>query len=123
MREQAREQIKPTEIITDLIQIDNDLKGEKDPAGNMIPLERECIASLRARADIKFRLLGKVLPDLKATESISHNIHDHAHAHQHVVVSSIELAQRLQLWRKTHMKEQESCAEATFEEVKEFEFL
>ena len=108
MREQAREQIQPTEIITDLISIDLMLQGETDLAGNPIPLERETIAQLKARADIKFRLLSKVLPDLKATESVSYSSHDHQHLHAHgdiKSVSNMELAQRLQLWRSTHLKE------------------
>ena len=108
MREQAREKIQPNEIITELIEIDISLQGETDLAGNPIPLERETIAQLKARADIKFRLLSKVLPDLKATESVSYSSHDHQHAHLHGTVdqvSNMELAQRLQLWRSTHLKE------------------
>jgi len=122
MREAAREQISPTQLINDLFEIDTKLAGEKDPAGNPIPLEREVIAALRARADIKFRLMGKVLPDIKATESISHNMHDHAHQHTHNV-SNVELAQRLQLWRKQQGLD-ESCLEATFKEVNdEYDFI
>ena len=103
MREMAREQINPTEIITDLINIDIALQGDTDAANNPIPLEKEITTQLRARADIKFRLLSKVLPDLKATESISYSAHDHVHAHEHKHVSNIELAQRLQLWRRDHL--------------------
>lgn len=102
MREQAREQIQPTQLITDILTIDVALEGNRDSAGNRIPLEKEIIAALRTRADIKFRLLSKVLPDLKATESISHNIHDHQHAHAHTTVTNMELATRLQLWRRDH---------------------
>ncbi len=108
MREQAREQIQPTEIITELISIDLKLQGDTDLAGNPIPLEREIISQLKARADIKFRLLSKVLPDLKATESVSYSAHDHQHIHAHgdiQSVSNMELAQRLQLWRRSHLKE------------------
>ena len=104
MREQAREQINPTEIISELINLDAQLEGEQDLAGNHIPLDKAVIAQLRARADIKFRLLSKVLPDLKATESISYSAHDHQHNHEHKHVSNMELAQRLQLWRRDHLQ-------------------
>ncbi len=103
MREMAREQINPTEIITELINIGIKLEGDHDKAGNPIPLEKEITTQLRARADIKFRLLSKVLPDLKATESISYSAHDHMHQHEHKHVSNMELAQRLQLWRRDHL--------------------
>lgn len=102
MREMAREQINPTELIDEIRSIGNQLQGEKDAAGNPIPLEREILAALRARADIKFRLLSKVLPDLKSTESISHSVHDHNHVVANVNVSNMELAQRLQLFRREH---------------------
>lgn len=109
MREQAREQINPTEIITQLIEIDVELQGETHiQSGMKIPMERETIAQLRARADIKFRLLSKVLPDLKSTESVSYSAHDHQHLHAHgdlAAVSNMELAQRLQLWRRDHLNE------------------
>ncbi len=129
MREAAREQIDATTVISQIQEIDLQLQGEKDNAGNQIPMEREIISALRARADIKFRLLDKVLPSLKATEAVSHNIHDHAHAHMHAKVSDVELAQRLQLWRKKqgagHVLRAEGCVEATFEEASEpeYEFL
>ena len=102
MREQAREMIKPSDIITEIQAIDLLMQGNKDIAGNSIPMEQTIITALRARADIKFRLLNKVMPDLKATESISHSTHDHQHAHAHTTVSNMELATRLQLWRRTH---------------------
>ena len=108
MREQAREQIQPTALITELIEIDLKMQGDNDLADNVIPLEREVLAALKARADIKFRLLSKVLPDLKATESVSYSSHDHQHLHAHgdiQSVSNMELAQRLQLWRRDHLKE------------------
>ncbi len=108
MREQAREQIHPTELISELIEIDLEMQGDNDLADNQIPLEPVILAALRARADIKFRLLSKVLPDLKATESVSYSSHDHQHLHAHgsiESVSNMELAQRLQLWRSTHLKE------------------
>jgi len=117
MREQARELIQPTPIISDLINIDLLLQGEQDIAGNTIPLEKDVIASLRLRADIKFRLLSKVLPDLKATESVSHNTHDHAHLHADVgSVSNMELAQRLQLWRRDHLNPEGSLVGETTSE-------
>jgi hypothetical protein len=83
------------------MEIDIQLMGEKDVAGNPVPLEREIISSLKARADIKFKLLGKVLPDLKATESVSVS---HS-THEHTSVTNMELAQRLQLWRRNHTNE------------------
>ena len=103
MREQAREQINPTEIITSLIEIDTKLMGEEDAAGNPIPLEKEIIAQLNARANIKFKLLSKVLPDLKATESVSYSAHDHNHNHQHKQVDDLELIARLRLFKKNHL--------------------
>jgi hypothetical protein len=102
MREQAREQINATQVLTEIMEIDLKLQGEKDVAGNMVPLEREIISALKARADIKFKLLGKVLPDLKATESISISHATHEHTHEHTSVTNMELAQRLQLWRRNH---------------------
>lgn len=132
MREAAREQINPTQVISELQNIDLELQGEKDSAGNKIPLEREIISALKARADIKFKLLDKVLPNLKATESTNLTLHDHAHAHIHNhKVSDVELAQRLQMWRKnkgfghmmrTESNDEESCVEATFEEVSDTEY-
>ncbi len=155
MRESARERINASQIIDDIHVIDTQLMGSHtegtkeviDPETGLtslvnvevqIPLEREIISALKARADIKFRLLGKVLPDLKSTESISHSIHDHAHT-IHTPISDVEMATRLQLWQKDirgrTIKEinpvlinpvliehkptptpQESCVEATFEE-------
>lgn len=104
MREMAREQINPTDLISQIHVIDAELQGEKDAAGNPIPLEREILAALRARADIKFRLLSKVLPDLKQSESISHSTHDHQHLVATTNVSNMELAQRLQLFRRDHQE-------------------
>ena len=98
MAAQAREQINATQLLTEIESIDRDLQGERDVAGNPIPLEREVIAALRARADIKFKLLDKVLPSLKQVES-SHE-HTHQHAHVHANIDNVELAQRLQMWRK-----------------------
>ena len=107
MREQAREQINATQVLTDIMEIDIQLMGEKDVAGNMVPLEREIISQLKARADIKFKLLGKVLPDLKATESVSVSHSTHEHTHEHTSVTNMELAQRLQLWRRNHSQDLE----------------
>jgi hypothetical protein len=115
MREHAREQINPTQTIDDISNIEILLRGSEDKAGNPIPMEREVIAALRARADIKFRLLSKVLPDLKATESVSYSAHDHMHQHEHANVSNMELAQRLQLWRREH--KDELTIDATFTET------
>ena len=144
MRESARERINASEIIDEIGSIDAQLMGSHTEASKEhinpdtgeitivtvqipIPLEREVISALKARADIKFRLLGKVLPDLKATESISHNVHDHSHSHLHAPVSSVEMATRIQLWQKQMRKKNpmklinevpvESCVEATFTEV------
>lgn len=116
MRESARERIDAGNIIDQIGVIDAALMGEAtvatkvvtDDEGNKhlveydvpIPLDREIISALKARADIKFKLLGKVLPDLKATESISHSTHDHQHAHLHAPISSVEMATRIQLWQK-----------------------
>lgn len=116
MRESARERINASQIIDDIGTIEAQLMGSYTEATKeivdkatgeitlvqtqvAIPLEREVISALKARADIKFRLLGKVLPDLKATESISHNVHDHSHT-IHSPVSSVEMATRIQLWQK-----------------------
>ena len=102
MREQAREQINATTVISELKTIDLELMGNKDPAGNTIPLEPQVISALKARAEIRFKLLNKVLPDLKATEATTHAVHDHNHSHIHAQISNVELAQRLQLWRESH---------------------
>lgn len=118
MREQAREQINPTQIISELGEIDAALQGDSDQAGNPIPMEREIISALKARADIKFRLLDKVLPSVKATESISHNIHDHSITAR---VSDVEIATRLQLWRQRHEASKESDVEATYEVIEDVE--
>ena len=116
MRESARERINAGQIIDDIGEIDARLMGSytegtkeviDKETGEItlvtvevaIPMEREVISALKARADIKFRLLGKVLPDLKATESISHSVHDHSHT-IHQPVSSVEMATRIQLWQK-----------------------
>lgn len=116
MRESARERINAGSIIDEIGAIDAQLMGSHTEAvketvdpetGEIttvsyeipIPLDTAIISALKARADIKFRLLGKVLPDLKATESISHNIHDHQHT-LHATVSNVEMATRLQLWQK-----------------------
>lgn len=111
MREQAREQINATEIITQLHAIDNELAGNKDPAGNKIPLEPQVISALKAQADIRFKLLGKVLPDLKATEAVTHAVHDHNHNHLHAQISNVELAQRLQLWRRDQAADLQQTAD------------
>lgn len=117
MRESARERINAGQIIDEIHELDLKLMGsstvsskmEIDPISGIntiveyevpIPLEREIISALKARVDIKFRLLSKVLPDLKSTESISHNMHDHHHSHIHQPVSNVELATRLILWQK-----------------------
>jgi len=117
MRESARERINAGQIIDQIGEIDAQLMGSAtlatkeviDPTTNEktivtyevpIPMEREVISALKARADIKFKLLGKVLPDLKATESVSHSTHDHQHAHLHAPVSSVEMATRIQLWQQ-----------------------
>ena len=99
-------------------------------AGNPIPPDTATTAALKARADIKFKLLGKVLPDLKATESINHSTHDHQHAHAHTTVSNMELAQRLQLWRRSHKIEDDPTVINTIESApgalntdKDFDFL
>ena len=137
MREMAREQINPTQQITEIMDIDRQLQGEitigKDgEAGIPIPLEREVIQALRARADIKFRLLDKVLPNLKATESLNLSMHEHGGTIGIKKVSDVELAARLQNWRKNHgaghlrraiEAGEESCVEATFEEKPEYDFL
>ena len=103
MREQAREQINPTAVIDEIIQIDIKLMGEEDAAGNPIPLDPAITKQLQARATIKFKLLSKVLPDLKATESISYSAHDHQHQHQHKQVDDLELIARLRLFKKNHV--------------------
>ncbi len=116
MRESARERINASQLVDQIGEIDAQLMGSTTAASKEVtgvdgkptivhyeipvPLEREVISALKARADIKFRLLGKVLPDLKATESISHNMHDHNHNHLHAPVSSVEMATRIQLWQK-----------------------
>lgn len=130
MREQAREQINATQIISEIIEIDALLQPPKDMAGNPIPPDTATTAALKARADIKFKLLGKVLPDLKATESINHSTHDHQHAHAHTTVSNMELAQRLQLWRRSHKIEDDPTVINTIESApgalntdKDFDFL
>ncbi len=115
MRESARERINASQLVDEIHELDLNLRGGYTEATKMVvdpvtkvstivtyeipvPLEREIISALKARVDIKFRLLNKVLPDLKSTESISHNVHDH----QHIIspVSNIELATRLQLWQR-----------------------
>ena len=98
MREQAREQISATQLIADLEDIDTQLQGETDEGGRAIPMEREIISALKARADIKFRLLDKVLPSLKSTESTNLNVHDHNHVH--TKVNSVELATRFRMWQQ-----------------------
>lgn len=137
MREMAREQINPTQQITEIMEIDMQLQGEMTlnddgTAGVPIPLEREVIAALRARADIKFRLLDKVLPNLKATESLNLSMHDHQGTIGIKKVSDVELAARLQNWRKNHgsghlrraiEEGTESCVEATFTEEPKIEDL
>ena len=127
MREQAREMIQPSALITEIQDIGIELVPSKDIAGNLIPMEQSLVTALRARADIKFRLLSKVLPDLKSTESISHSTHDHQHAHAHTSVSNMELATRFGLWRREHGDEPiqviepsediepEGCTDATFD--------
>ena len=116
MRESARERINASQIIDQIGEIDARLQGTAtigtkevvDPVTGEasiveyeipVPMDRDIIAALKVRADIKFKLLGKVLPDLKATESISHNVHDHSHSHLHAPVSSVEMATRIQLWQ------------------------
>jgi len=163
MRESARERINASQIIDQIGEIEAQLMGSytegtkehidtatgeitKVTVQTPIPMEREIIQALKIRADIKFRLLGKVLPDLKATESISHNVHDHQHAHLHAPVSSVEMATRIQLWQKQiktqkqevkvineipattlmlasleHKPAGESCVEATFEREYDWE--
>ena len=114
MRESARERINASQIIDDIHEIELGMRGfateavkeVKDPTTGEIstvryempiPLDKDVLMAFRARADLKFRLLNKVLPDLKATESISHNVHDHNVVHS--PVSSVELATRIHLWQ------------------------
>ena len=116
MRESARERINASAIIDEIGNLDIQLKGSHtegtkevvDKATGEItvvkvetpiPLDKDIINALKARVDIKFRLLNKVLPDLKSTESISHNVHDHSHT-IHNPVSNVELATRIQFWQK-----------------------
>ncbi|MGI9570292.1 MAG: hypothetical protein ACR2PH_11270, partial [Desulfobulbia bacterium] len=126
VREQAREQINPTQVITELFEIDLKLQGETDlNTGQPIPMAREIISALKARADIKFRLLDKVVPNLKATESLNLSMGEH-NININQKISDVELAQRLQIWKKNHgqghmmranakAEQEESCVEATFE--------
>ena len=100
-REQARDNIDAIRILSEITEIDCMLRPGKDVAGNLLPPDKEMVAALKARADIQFRLLDKVLPNLKSTESVSHNTHEHQHLHASLgQISDVELAQRLQMWRK-----------------------
>jgi hypothetical protein len=98
IREHARELINPTGTIEDLLAIELAMRetqsGPPDPA---------TLAALKARADIKFKLLDKALPNLKATEVVAHHEHNHS-GEVGMKVTDIELAQRLQLWRKDNLK-------------------
>ena len=107
MREQAREQINPTSVISEIIKIDIELMGEEDAAGNLIPLDPQITKQLIARSVIKFKLLSKVMPDLKATESISYSQNDHNHLHQNQPIDDLELIARLRLHKKNHIDKQD----------------
>ena len=129
MREQARDNINAIKTIDEIEQINLALQGEKDQAGEPIPLDPDIRRQLEARATIKFKLLDKVLPNLKASESLNLTMGDH-NITVTQKVSNVELAARLQEWRKNHgaghiMREEakgESCVEATFSEVEESDF-
>lgn len=136
MREQAREHINPIEILSELKELDLKMQGEQDAAGNDIPMDPDIKKQIDSRIAMRFKLLDKVLPNLKASESVNLTMGEH-NINVNQKISNVELAQRLQIWRENHgqghlmraesKKTGESCVEATFEEVndddQEFDFL
>ena len=51
-----------------------------DEICNLLHSEDANVPALKAEADIQFKLLGKVLPDLRAVELSGEVQHDHQHA-------------------------------------------